>query len=108
MHPLQTQSGIDAVLAPLLYVLGGLAFGGVSFLAADHDRFRPRQLVKTLVVYGLAGGIVYLQGGDLAEPEIVAATALAAPVGDKVVNAIFPPSAGGSPNKQFRSRPRRR
>ena len=97
LTPLQLDG--ETLLTPVLYVLTGLAFGAVSYLGKDRETFRLRQLVKTLVVYGIAGMIVYAQGGDLSEPAIVGATALAAPLADKLLNIVFPPSAGGSATK---------
>ena len=95
LTPLQTLDG-ETLLTPVLYVLAGLAFGAVSYLGKDHETLRPRQLAKTLLVYGIAGVIVYAQGGDLSEPAIIGATALAAPIADKALNFVLPPSSGGS------------
>lgn len=95
------QTTTDSVVAPLAYIAGGLAFGGVKYITkygADFSQLRPRQLIKTLVVFGLAGGIVYMQGGDLNEANVVAATAIAAPIADAILNNLLPDSMGGSPS----------
>ena len=95
------QTDLEAVVAPIAYILGGLAFGGVKYIAKyglNLDELRPRQLIKTLAVFGVAGGIVYAQGDDLNEGTLVAATALAAPVVDAALNSLLPDSFGGSPS----------
>jgi ABC-type glucose/galactose transport system permease subunit len=102
MTPIPLQLDGETIITPILYVLAGLAFGTTAYLTGDHDTFRLRQLVKTLVVYGVAGLIVFVQGGDLSEPAVVGATALAAPIADKILNALFSPQAGGSPTSGFR------
>ena len=99
MIPLQQQTDMDAIVGLTAYVLGGLAFGGVSYITNNDAEFRLRQLVKTLAIYGIAGAIVYAQGGDLSEPELVAATALSAPVANQLIDYFFSPTAGGSATK---------
>ena len=95
------QTTTDA-LTPLAYIAGGAALGLTSYTTKhglDFRELRLRQFVKTLLVYALAGGIVYLQGGALDEPTVTAATALAAPIANQILDAAFAPEAGGSPNR---------
>ena len=99
MIPLQTDA--DTLVTPLLYVAAGLCYGGVAYFSKDRSQetFRPYQLVKTLVVYGIAGLIAFAGGSELNEEAIIGATAIAAPIADTLLNSLLAPASGGSPTK---------
>lgn len=102
MPPLQTQADIDALLAFLVWPLGGAAFGVVSYLKTDREGFRKRQFAKTVLVFAAGGVAAYLGGDEFSEESIVAGAALAAPVVNQLLDGWLSGSKGGSPTGNFR------
>lgn len=73
----------DQISSAIIGMAYGVVFGlyGVLTKKPKDEKFDPRKITRTILVFGAAGALVSVRGGDLSPAQITSATAETAALG---------------------------
>ena len=102
----QLQTDTDTVLealAPILYGLIGAAFGIVEYYNGrrEGESLKKRRLLKTVLVWFVAGATVSLSPDEFNQVTVAAAATGLAPFVNIALDQLLPAPVGGSPTRGF-------